>query len=126
MARAVLFDYGGTLDGEGWHWFDRTLSLYRRAGCELPEDRIKQAFYSADQEIAEEARRRGYGLHPLVRRHVELQMEVLGGAAHRFAEDVVEGFCAMTEAGWESSRALLSRLRGRARLGVVSNFYGNL
>jgi putative hydrolase of the HAD superfamily len=39
---------------------------------------------------------------------------------------VAEGFCAMTEAGWESSRALLSRLRGRVRLGVVSNFYGNL
>ncbi len=126
MARAVLFDYGGTLDGEGWHWFDRTLSLYRQAGCELPEPEIKRAFYSADHAIAEEARLGGYGLRPLLRRHVELQMEVLGSAARRFGDDVAEGFCAMTEAGWESSRALLSRLRGRVRLGVVSNFYGNL
>ena len=126
MARAVLFDYGGTLDGEGWHWFDRMLSLYRQAGCDQPEAEIKQAFYAADHAIAEEARLRGYGLRSLMRRHVELQMEVLGPAGRRFGEDVAEGFCAMTEVGWERSRALLSRLRGRVRIGVVSNFYGNL
>jgi len=126
VARAVLFDYGGTLDGEGWHWFDRMLSLYRQAGCELPEPEIKRAFYSADHAIAEEARLGGYGLRPLLRRHVELQMEVLGSAARRFGDDVAEGFCAMTEVGWQSSRSLLSRLRGRVRIGVVSNFYGNL
>src|SRR5262249_23698929 len=37
-----------------------------------------------------------------------------------------EGLCGMAEGGWERSRALLSRLRGRVRIGVVSNFYGNL
>ena len=83
MARAVLFDYGGTLDGEGWHWFDRMLSLYRQAGCDQPEAEIKQAFYAADHAIAEEARLRGYGLRSLMRRHVELQMEVLGPAGRR-------------------------------------------
>ncbi len=126
MARAVLFDYGGTLDGEGWHWFDRMLLLYRRAGCELADTEIKRAFYAADHAIAEEARLGSYGLRPLVERHVELQMDVLGSSARRFADDVTEGFCTMTVDGWECSRALLSRLRGRARLGVVSNFYGNL
>ncbi|MET0151472.1 MAG: HAD family hydrolase [Candidatus Binatia bacterium] len=126
MARAVLFDYGGTLDGEGWHWFDRMLRLYRRAGCELADAEIKQAFYAADHAIAEEAKLASYGLRPLVERHVELQMEVLGPDARRFADEVTEGFCAMTADGWERSRELLSRLRGRARLGVVSNFYGNL
>jgi putative hydrolase of the HAD superfamily len=122
----VLFDYGGTLDGEGWHWFDRMLALYRRAGCALADVEIRRAFYAADQAIAEEAKRGSYGLRPLVERHVELQMAALGPAARRFAREVTEGFCAMTADGWEHSRALLSRLRGRARLGVVSNFYGNL
>ncbi len=126
MARGVLFDYGGTLDGEGWHWFARTLALYRRAGCELGDAEIERAFYAAEHAIGEEARLGSYGLRPLVERHVELQMEVLGPSARRFAGQVAEGFCAITAEGWERSRALLSRLRGRARLGVVSNFYGNL
>src|SRR2546430_9507772 len=126
MARGVLFDYGGTLDGEGWHWFDRTLELYRRAGCTLHDLEIKRAFYAAEDAIAEEALRAGYRLRPLVERHFELQIDLLGDGAGRFFHAVVDGFCAMTEEGWEHSRALFSRLAGRVRIGVVSNFYGNL
>jgi putative hydrolase of the HAD superfamily len=53
-------------------------------------------------------------------------MAVLGGGARRFAAEVVRGFCEMTAEGWQRSRATLSRLHGGSRLGVVSNFYGNL
>jgi FMN phosphatase YigB (HAD superfamily) len=124
--RGYLFDYGGTLDGEGWHWFDRTVHLYRAAGCDLPAERLKEAFYRADAAIAAEARERRYRLRPLVERHVELQMAVLGNGARRYAADIAAGFCSMTERGWAEARRLLERLRPKARLGVVSNFYGNL
>jgi putative hydrolase of the HAD superfamily len=124
--RGYLFDYGGTLDGEGWHWFDRTVHLYREAGCRVPVERLREAFYAAEEAIAEEARRRRYRLRPLVERHFELQAAILGDEVRRFSAAVVEGFCAMTEEGWRRSRALLSRLQTSARLGVVSNFYGNL
>jgi putative hydrolase of the HAD superfamily len=124
--RGYLFDYGGTLDGEGWHWFDRTVHLYREAGCDLPVERLKEAFYAADAGILEEVRAESYRLRPLVERHVALQVAVLGNGARAFAAEIVDGFCAMTEKGWAESRRLLERLRGQARLGVVSNFYGNL
>src|ERR1051326_5749579 len=126
MARGFLFDYGGTLDGEGWHWFDRTLELYRRAGCTVAGGEIKRAFYTAEDAIGEEAMRGRYRLRPLVERHVELQLAVLGDAARRFARTVVDGFCEITIDGWGRSRALFERLEGRFRIGVVSNFYGNL
>jgi len=125
-ARGYLFDYGGTLDGEGWHWFDRTVHLYRRAGCDFAVDRLKQAFYQADHDVAEEARERRYRLRPMMERHVELQMKVLGEEARRFAPKIVDGFCAMTEEGWRAARSLFARLKGKAKIGIVSNFYGNL
>jgi FMN phosphatase YigB (HAD superfamily) len=53
-------------------------------------------------------------------------MEVLGDEARRFAAALVRGFCEITEEGWRCARSMLVRLRGRARVGVVSNFYGNL
>jgi HAD superfamily hydrolase (TIGR01509 family) len=53
-------------------------------------------------------------------------MAVLGDDARRFAAPLVRGFCEMTEQGWQRARTALLRLRPRARLGVVSNFYGNL
>lgn len=124
--RAYLFDYGGTLDGEGWHWFDRFLHLYRDSGSVLPEETIKKAFYFADARIAAEAAARGLRLRPLIERHVELQMEVLGDPVRGIAKRLVEGFCAITADGWAKARAALRRLRAEARLAVVSNFYGNL
>jgi len=125
-AGGYLFDYGGTLDGEGWHWFDRTVHLYRQAGCTFPVEQLREAFYAADSAIGEEARRQGYTLRPLLERHVEMQMAVLGEAARGFAPAVVEGFCTLSEEGWRRSRRVFSRLYGSAPLGVVSNFYGNL
>lgn len=123
---AYLFDYGGTLDGEGWHWFDRFLHLYRAGGSILPEDAVKRAFYEADRRLHADARERGYRLRPLIERHVELQAETLGDETRRIARSLVDGFCRINDEGWGRARAALSRLRDGARLGVVSNFYGNL
>lgn len=123
---AVLFDYGGTLDGEGWHWFDRFVHLYRGAGSTLPLEAIREAYYFADREIAPEARAGRYRLRPLLERHVELQAEVLGEPTRRIARALVDGFAAISDVGWRSAREALGALRGRVALGVVSNFYGNL
>ena len=124
--RAYLFDYGGTLDGEGWHWFDRFVELHRRAGSTLTVEEIKRAFYAADAKITAEAASRRLRLRPLLERHLELQVEVLGEPIRKIATALVDGFCAMTQEGWRSARAALERLGCDARLGVVSNFYGNL
>jgi HAD superfamily hydrolase (TIGR01549 family) len=124
--RAYLFDYGGTLDGEGRHWFDRSVELQRRAGSTIAEPEMKRAFYAADARLALEAAERRHRLRPMIERHAELQAEVLGDPFRRIAPAFVDGFVAITEEGWRAARALFVRLRPHARLGVVSNFYGNL
>jgi putative hydrolase of the HAD superfamily len=55
-----------------------------------------------------------------------MQIEHLKGRGAGLARDLVAGFRAMTEEGWARARETLTRLRPAARLGVVSNFYGNL
>lgn len=125
-ARAVLFDYGGTLDGEGSHWFDRMVELHRRAGSNVPREELKRAFYVADARLGEEAGECRYALRAMVERHVAIQAEELGPPVRRVAGAIVEGFVALTRDGWRVARDVLGRLRDGARLGVVSNFYGNL
>src|SRR5207253_8190587 len=51
--RAILFDYGGTLDGPASHWLPRFLQLYRDAGVALTFERFRGAF--------DHATRCGYG-----------------------------------------------------------------
>lgn len=124
--RALTFDYGGTLDGEASHWLDRFAALYAEAGVVMPFERIKAAFYRADDEsYACEAVRR-MGLRELMDFHVGAQLRELGVADRELHEMLRERFVERSEAALASSRRVLEGLAGRFRLGVISNFYGNV
>lgn len=139
---ALLFDFGGTLDGPS-HWLDRFLSRYQAAGWDLTRVELDPAFdhatatgYRATKVLAR------FGLADLVRFLVGHQLEFLrkdgperiratiesGGAAgrHRIVESVTTSFVKETAAGLEHSRGVLTVLKPRFKLGIVSNFYGNL
>lgn len=138
--RAILFDFGGTLDYPR-HWLDRFLTHYRTAGVALTREELDPAFDSATQ-IAYHAGSsiRDYGLARLVRYLVRLQLDRLrlsGSPQVRAALDsaatgavleerISESFTRESIHGLEQSRKMLAGLSGRFRIGVVSNFYGNL
>jgi FMN phosphatase YigB (HAD superfamily) len=139
---ALLFDFGGTLDGPA-HWLDRFLPSYGAAGVEITRDELDPAFdhatrigYGATRIVAR------FGMTDLVRFLVGHQFEYLrtsgpdalratlddSGAAgrHRFVEAVTSSFVRETSAGLTHSRDVVGPLKNRFKLGVVSNFYGNL
>src|SRR5208282_964161 len=139
---ALLFDFGGTLDGPA-HWLDRFLASYRAAGIEISRAELDPAFehatrigYGATRVVAR------FGMTDLVRFLVGHQFEyirksgpdtlaaILGnsGAAgrHRFVERVTNAFVRETSAGLAHSRDVIGTLKSRFKMGVVSNFYGNL
>lgn len=141
--RAILFDFGGTLDSPR-HWLDRFLSHYRSAGVDISRIELDVAYsaairtaYGAGLAIRE------FGIGELVRYLVDLQLPMLrrggsprltrfledavaGGELDRIAKQIAEGFTAESRCGLEQSREVLSRLAARFKIGVVSNFYGNL
>jgi HAD superfamily hydrolase (TIGR01549 family) len=125
VLRAVLFDYGGTLDG-GTHWLDRFLGLYHEAGLLVSFDCFREAFDHAtrcayaDRSVGE------LDLQPLIAFHVARHMERLGVRDAGLAERVTTAFVAASRAGLAESRVILEHLRRRVALGVVSNFYGNV
>ena len=123
-ARALLFDFGGTLDAEGVPWKERFFALVGEEGVAVSRERFEPAFYGAcdclEGTIGEDA-----GFRELVGR-------VASGLAERLGEDpdrlgrVGDRFADDALAQLSQSAALLSRLSERYRLGIVSNFYGNL
>jgi len=139
---ALLFDFGGTLDGPA-HWLDRFLASYRAAGIEISRAELDPAFehatrigYGATRVVAR------FGMTDLVRFLVGHQFEYLrksgpdplraalgdSGAAgrHRFVERVTNSFVRETSAGLAHSREVVCPLKSRFKMGIVSNFYGNL
>src|SRR5437764_13879295 len=49
--RALLFDFGGTLDAPGVPWKARVFRLYRDEGVDVTADRFDPVFYRADDAL---------------------------------------------------------------------------
>jgi putative hydrolase of the HAD superfamily len=124
--RAVLFDYGGTLDGPGDHWLDRFLRLHHDAGLALSFERFREAFDYATHCAYTDVRAREMDLQTLIEFHVARQMEHLRIDDAPAAQRIITAFVRASRAALAESRTVLVRLRPRVQLGVISNFYGNV
>jgi len=124
--KAILFDFGGTLDSDGEHWLDRFYALYEDAGLNIPLDQIKRAFYSADRACYIDPEVNSLGLRELMRLHLRLQFEMLRLNDPEKEERLSDAFCTECESFLGRNARLLRQLRQCYRLGVVSNFYGNV
>ena len=130
----ILFDFGGTLDADGVAWKDRFHAHYASEGLVMTPNAFAPAFYAADDPLIG-------GLSPsagleetvsVLAANLEAQLEVrdpVRGAER--ADDgrgrrVAERFLSDAWIVFARNRPVLEALAGRYRLGIVSNFYGNL
>jgi putative hydrolase of the HAD superfamily len=115
-SRGVLFDLGGTLDGDGVHWATRFREAYGRRGLAVPASRFDAAFGEADRRIAARAACRDCGLRELLATQVAEQMDVLGLRDPALHAAVVADVHASASASLARSREVLSSLRPHLRL----------
>ena len=125
MTSVLLFDYGGTLDADGLPWKDRFRQLYRAHGAQPADEVFDPAFYAADDGLPA-VLPPGSGLSETVARLSAAVSTGLGVGDPGVTALVAKGFLEASFVHLAASRELLTRLRRRYRLGLVSNFYGNL
>jgi putative hydrolase of the HAD superfamily len=124
-ASAVLFDFGGTLDADGIPWKDRVHRLFVDAGVVVPRERFDPVFHAADDALVG-ALPSGASLQDTVARLVDGVARGLELRDRAPAERVARGFLDRALESLAHNAPLLERLAERYRLGIVSNFYGNL
>ncbi len=116
----LLFDFGGTLDADGVAWKDRFRGILGRA----PSAEFDRAFYAADDALV--------GRIPKNLSFQETVERLSGNLARELGLDAERGrrtadlFYRTSLQKAEASRQILGRLARSFRLGIVSNFYGNL
>jgi putative hydrolase of the HAD superfamily len=124
--RAVLFDFGGTLDADGVPWKERVYRLFHDDGLAGTRSEFDPLFYAADDALV--------GAIPGTLSFGETVARLFRGVAkglglpapEREAARLAARFQADAQARLRANAALLRRLAARYRLGIVSNFYGNL
>jgi haloacid dehalogenase superfamily, subfamily IA, variant 1 with third motif having Dx(3-4)D or Dx(3-4)E len=122
---AVLFDFGGSLDAEGIPWKARFFRLYRDEGVAIPAEQFDQAFYQADDALTG-AIPATLSFSDTVLKLAQEVSQALGLRDPTLTERIAVRFLTQARNRLATNAALLQRLSSRYRLGLVSNFYGNL
>lgn len=138
--RAILLDYGGTLDTRAEHWSEVILRAYRQEGIGIGRDRFWEAYVHAERALD------GTGIIAvddtfldLMRKKISLQLDYLGdidgaisprGLSRTAPSALADSISARC---YESARECINEIRPALEvlaenypLGIVSNFYGNL
>jgi putative hydrolase of the HAD superfamily len=127
MLRAILFDMGGTLDGDGLHWLERFERLYADAGVLLPHGTLRAAFDEAERQAAVDEAITTADLEGMVDRHVGWQLQHLSLDDPRLRRALVACFVKPVRDTAHANARLLACLKARGlQLGVVSNGCGNV
>ncbi len=123
--RAVLFDFGGTLDADGEAWKERVARLLGEEGLAVVPERFDPVFYAADDALV--------GAVPATLPFADTVHRLIDGIARGLVladrtmpDRVATRFLEQSLTAVRANAPLLEALGRRYRLGIVSNFYGNL
>lgn len=122
---AVLFDFGGTLDADGATWKERVFRLYVDEGVAVTPEGFAPLFDAADAALTG-AVPPTLSFRDTVQGLARGVTEALGRRDPGLSERVAARFVADALERLRHNARLLRKLAERYRLGVVSNFYGNL
>lgn len=130
ITKTILFDFGGTLDLDGVHWYDQWTKAYKQCGVEWSEADFRKAYFYAEENL-NAMPAVDYTYKELLRFKTSLQFHCNYGnliskeleaksieIADSCFNDIKENVC--------KTKLVLDTLVNKYDLGVVSNFYGNL
>ena len=144
--RALIFDFGGTLDGNGIHWLERTYRFIKERHPEITRtafdkaDKASVAAFALDGVSAVSPRYQGGSMVPLdiakdgpaARCTLRETADAIAtgiyqrlGLSKELKDEYVEWFCQDAAMSLVQNRRWLAGLRGTYQLAVISNNFGN-
>ena len=132
----LLFDFGGTLDADGVAWKERFHTLYRAEGLGIAADAFAPVFFAADDPLVGSLSSTAGLSETVTALATNLEAELTRRGAgtedtgtvneQNRGQRVASRFLFEASAAFTRNRPILEALKARYRLGIVSNFYGNL
>ena len=132
----LLFDFGGTLDTAGCHWGKFLWYAYKRNGIPVTEVQFREAYVHAERTL---------GKQPIIQSHdtflsmlankLRIEFEYLlsygwlsvdNVEVERMQKVLLNDIYEKVKTNIAESRKVLSNLKKHYRIGLVTNFYGNM
>lgn len=130
--KAIIFDYGATLDTNGIHWYHIFAKEHLKYNPFLTDDQLRDAYVYGERQIA--ATRSIDSMHNFLDTlliKVDLQFDYLENNGMikkegRHTNEVSQQCYEYAKENTSKVRPMLERLSANYKVGLVSNFYGNL
>lgn len=130
--KAILFDFGGTLDTDGIHWSEKFWDVYQFFNVHVTKQQYEEAYVFSENNMQVKVKP-GDTLEATLKKQVTMQIEYLTDKKYLITisnESLINKIhskCFTEVLGnIKTIEEILKRLRQNYILGVVSNFYGNL
>ena len=125
--KAILFDFGGTIDTDGVHWSEQYWELYERFWVGLSKAEFEKSFVESEIRLNANPEVARMTFYETIREQLTIQFGILGLHNRKLVLTAMldECYAGVSETILRA-RGLLKQLQTKYRLAVVSNFYGNL
>lgn len=125
--KGIIFDYGGTLDTDGVHWFHIFRKVYAAHLPQIGEEQLREAYVYGERYLAtHRVILPSDDFLAMLQKKVKIQMEQLGIVDDEMVMKIAAQCDAHVRTHMEQTRRVLDALSARYPLVLVSNFYGNI
>lgn len=125
--KGIIFDYGGTLDTDGVHWFHIFRRVYARHLPEVTEEQLREAYVYGERYLATHR-----VIEPeddflaMLKKKVAIQASQLGVEDEVLTDKVAADCDDLVRSHMRTTCRVLDTLSGHYPMVLVSNFYGNI
>ncbi len=131
MKKALLFDFGGTLDTDGIHWSEKFFEVYNHFHIPFTKADFREAFVYSEQTISNIIKP-DFSLKQTLKSQIAYQLEYLK-KNNLLKEDFSQNINKLTDRCYSSvienvviTKEILNQLSNGYLLALVSNYYGNV
>ena len=126
MIKALIFDYGGTLDTGGNHWGQVLWHAYQRCSVPVSEQQFREAYVQVERLLGSQpVIQPDFTFRQTLATKISLQMQFLE-LSQSYGPTLVDAVYRLTQQHTAHNVEVLTQLKSRYVLMLVSNFYGNL
>ena len=134
--KALLFDYGGTLDTNGRHWANVLYEGFCEAEVSVSEEQFREAYVFAERELAKRPIiQPNDDFLTLLRKKIDIETQELVRVGYWHTDETerlqkserIALYCNnIVLSNLQTTRPILQSLKEKYRLVLVTNFYGNI
>lgn len=134
--KGIIFDYGGTIDTNGIHWMELIWESYLHHDIPVSLSDFKEIYIFVEKQL--EIRKyieQDYNFYDVLKTKIGIQIRCLCSRFScdidesrllPYSEDIADECYRYVQDVLKDNKPVIRRLSENYKLGIVSNFYGNI